>query len=133
LGIAEGQSIRLGGIDLQVAGVFDGPAFDQKVLTLSGEPIAPLRYTSGQLDAGGRKLDDTAAESLDLDAGGADAGGNYEHLPSSDFVIVPATLCRQLYKCTLRSVGFRVADEQQVKRVSDELSRSFAVAMFAGY
>jgi hypothetical protein len=33
----------------------------------------------------------------------------------------------------LRSIGFRLANEAQVKAVSEELSRRFALAMFAGY
>ncbi|MEO6435892.1 MAG: ABC transporter permease, partial [Tepidisphaeraceae bacterium] len=134
LGVTEGGSIRLGGIDLTVAGVFDPVAFDRDVLTLSGEPLAPLKFIAGQLDAGGRKLDDTESESLELGGGGgADAGSNYEHLSSTDFLIVPTKIARQLYKSTLRSVGFRLADETQVKAVSDELTRRFSLAQFAGY
>ena len=132
LDVAEGDTIRLGGIDLAVAGVFDAGAFDRDVLTLSGEPIAPLKFIAGQLDAGGRKLDDTESESLDVSAAG-ELGGTYEHLPSTDFAIVPASVARKLYKSTLRSVGFRLDDEKAVKRVSDELARRFSLAQFAGY
>ncbi len=131
LGVGEGQTIQVGGLDAQVAGIFDGDRFEHDVRTLSGESIAPLRYVANAVDDSGKKLDDTTAESLDASAG-ADTG-SYEHLPSTDFVIVPATLCRQLYKATLRSVAFRVADEARVKRTSEELARRFSLAMFAGY
>jgi len=66
LSVKEGDTIRMGGIDVTVAGVFDAKAFDEKVVSLSGQQIAPLRYTVGGIDGGGRKLEDTAAESLDL-------------------------------------------------------------------
>jgi hypothetical protein len=131
LGVSEGQTIRVGGLDAQVAGIFDGDKFDHDVRTLSGESIAPLRYVANAVDDSGKKLDDTTAESLDA-SGGADTG-SYDHLPSTEFVIVPATLCRQLYKATLRSVAFRVADESRVKQTSEELARRFSLAMFAGY
>ncbi len=134
LGVKEGDLIRLGGIDLQVAGVFNTKKFDDGVMTLGGESIAPLRYTSGQLDANGKPIDDNAEESLDLEGGAsAESSGAYEHLSSSQFVIIPAAICRQMQHCSLRSVGFRLADEQQVKTVSEELSRRFALAMYAGY
>ena len=38
-----------------------------------------------------------------------------------------------LQHAQLRSVGFRLANEQQVKTASEELARRFALAMFAGY
>jgi ABC-type lipoprotein release transport system permease subunit len=134
LGVREGDTVRLAGIDLNVAGVFASKSFDDTVRTLSGDALAPLKYSAGQLDAGGRKLDDTEAESLDVGGTGeAEAGATYEFLPSSDFVIVPAEVCRRLYKSTLRSVAFKLDDEQQTKAVADELARRFSLAMFAGY
>lgn len=132
MGAVEGQFVQLGGVELELAGIFDPNAFDRDVLMLSGEPLAPLKYISGQLDAGGRKLDDTESESLD-GGGAADLGGTYEHLPSTDFAVVPASVARLLYKSTLRSVGLRLEDEKQVKRVSDQLTRRFSLAQFAGY
>jgi hypothetical protein len=134
LGVREGDSIRLGGIDLQVAGVFDTKRFDDQVLTLGAESIAPLRYTSGQLDANGKPIDDAAEESLDLEGGAnAESSGSYEHLSSAQFAIVPAGVCRRMQHCALRGVAFRLADEKQVKAASEELARRFALAMFAGY
>jgi hypothetical protein len=132
LAVHEGAIIRIGGTDLLVAGVFDPQAFDQQVKALNGESLAPLRYTAGQLDAGGRRLDDATSESLSIDAGATDAG-SYEHLSAAEFVIVPAAVCRTLYKSSLRSVAFRLADEEQVKRVSAELSRRFSLPLFAGH
>jgi len=137
LEVKEGDTVRVCGIDLEVAGVFDADAFDQKVITLSGEPLAPLKYSQGMLDAGGRRLDDSAAvESLDLDAdsSSAELASSYEHLSSSQFIIVPSTIAKMLPFASLRSVGINVdGGETQVKAVSDELARRFAVAMFAGY
>jgi hypothetical protein len=133
LRVNESDTIRVGGIDLQIAGIFDDHAFDQNVHTLSGESLAPLKYIAGQVDAGGRKLDDTTSESLDVNTASGEAGANYEFLPSTDFVIVPANICRQLFKSTLRSVEFRLDNEQETKTVADELTRRFALAQFAGF
>jgi ABC-type antimicrobial peptide transport system permease subunit len=142
LKVQEGSHVRIGGIDLEVASIFDGDDFDRRVKMLSGDPIAPLRYQPGELDAGGRAMTDTAVESFDLDASGAGAemGNVYEHLPSSQFVIVPASVAKLLPFGTLRSVAVRAADglptEQSdtlVKSYADELSRRFAIAMFAGF
>jgi hypothetical protein len=121
---------------LQVAAVFNADEFDQRVLTLSGEPLAPLKYSSGALDAGGRRLDDSAVESLDLDADSAASelsAGNYEHLSSTRFVIIPAEVSRLLPNASLRSLAIREANFDAVKERADELARRFAVAMFAGY
>jgi ABC-type lipoprotein release transport system permease subunit len=135
LAVHEGDTVRLGGIDLQVAGIYNADAFDQKVLTLSGDPLSPLKYTTGLLDAGGQKMTETGADTTDLagSSSAAEIGTVYEHLVGSQFVIVPADLCKQLFNSSLRSVAFRLDDEQQVKRVSEELTRRFALAMYAGY
>src|SRR5205807_3073033 len=67
LGVREGDTVKLGGIDLIVAGLYDPDEFDQKALTLSGEPIAPLNYKSGALDAGGKSMaEEGDSQSLDL-------------------------------------------------------------------
>lgn len=131
LAVKPGNTIRIAGIALTVASVFDPAAFDQKVRTLNGESLAPLRYVAGQLDAGGRRLDDTASESLNLDSGATDSG-SYEHLSASEFAIVSASTCRKLYKASLRSVALRLDDAEQVKRVSNELSLRFSLPIFAG-
>lgn len=189
LKVREGEKIKLGGIDLEVAGIFDAADFDRRVTTLSGEPIAPLKYVSGMLDAGGRNLADNALESLDLDADAtaAELGGNYEHLSATQFVIIPAELSKILPSSSLRSVAIRLSlterndlamvsdaaifemgakeevpeairkDRKQIvdyvvayagdqklrdnyalsdiliKGVSDELSKRFAIAIFAGF
>jgi hypothetical protein len=44
---------------------------------LGGEPLAPLEYTPGALDAGGRKLEDNEAESIELEAAAAQARRNF--------------------------------------------------------
>lgn len=135
LEVKEGDTILIGGIRVTVAGVFDPERFDREVTTLSGEPIAPLRYSLGALDASGRSLSNNDAESLDLDAnsGTAELQTVYEHLSSSQFAIVPAELSRILPGASLRSVTVRLADEAEVKAVGDELARRFALALFAGY
>jgi hypothetical protein len=132
LGVHENSILRLGGIDLTVAGAFDGARYDRQVRNLSGDALAPLKYTAGQLDAGGRSLDDTSAGSLDL-SGSAEASTSYEFLSADDFAIIPANLCRTLYKSALRSVSIRLDDQQQVQTVSDQLARRFSLALFAGY
>jgi hypothetical protein len=135
LGVAEGDHLRLAGIDLQIAGVFDGDAFDQKVSLLSGESIAPLRYSAGELDAGGQGLSDTTSAAVDLDgkSGAAEAGRVYEHLAASQIAIVPAEVCRKLLQSTLRVAAFRLQNEQQVQRVSDDVTRRFSLATYGGY
>ncbi|MCS7034992.1 MAG: ABC transporter permease [Phycisphaerae bacterium] len=133
LAVSRGDRVRLGGIELQVAAVFDPDEFDQKVFTLPGEPITPLRYTTGLLDASGRRMDDESATALDIDDGLADAQTQYEHLSSAQVAIVPARISAMLPNGTLRSIGFRLPDQQQVKQISDELSRRFGLALFAGF
>ena len=189
LGLKKGQSVLVGGIPLEVAGVFDATAFDRNVNLLSGEPLAPLKFSTGMMDSGGRKLDDQASlESLDLsgDSSASELQSSYEHLSATQFVIVPEAISRQLPNASLRSVAFRldplapdlallrlatlreraaaeeIAGSEQmekpaliqalgdraarsqlkepaalndalVKDVSDELSRRFAIAIFAGF
>ncbi|HRK29487.1 MAG TPA: hypothetical protein PLD59_00300 [Tepidisphaeraceae bacterium] len=135
LAAEEGSQVLVGGLRLTVAGVFPADQFDQRVSMLSGESLAPLKYSMNMLDASGRRLDDSAAESIDVDpaAAAAEAGGAYEHLPASQFAIVPASVSRRLPNASLRNVAFRLADQKQVEEVSEELSRRFGLAMFAGY
>jgi hypothetical protein len=135
LNVAEGGHVRLGGIDLQVAGVYDGDAFDRQVTMLSGEPVTPLKYSSGGVDSGGQQLDDSTADALDLNGGAsaAEASSVYEHLSGRDVAIVPADVCRRLRNATLRAVDFRLKDQAQVQAVSEELTRRYALATFAGY
>lgn len=188
LGLKKGQSVLVGGISLEVAGVFDATAFDRGVNLLSGEPLAPLKYSTGMMDSGGRKLDDQNMESLELggDSSASELQSSYEHLSATQFVIVPEAISRQLPNASLRSLAFRLepvasdlallrlaslreraeaeeipGSEQMekpaliqaladraargqlreptalsdalVKDVSDELSRRFAIAIFAGF
>ena len=188
LKVKEGDRVKVGGMNLQVAGIFDASEFDRRVNTLSGEPLAPLKYATGMLDAGGRSLTDGALDSLDLDADSTatEMQGNYEHLSATQFVIVPEDISRKLPNGALRSVALRLeldTDDLQmvsdaglqemaakeelpvnlradratiiktiaakaaegrlrdaaavgdilVKEVSDELSKRFAIAIFAGF
>ncbi len=136
LGVKEGDSVAVAGFQLQVAGVFDANQFDSKVTMLSGDPVSPLRYSTGMLDAGGRVMTDTSAvESLDLDAdtSASELSNAYEHLSATQFVVVPAEISRMLPNGTLRSVEIPLKDEAEVKKVSDELSRRLSLALFAGY
>jgi ABC-type lipoprotein release transport system permease subunit len=140
LKVKEGDRVTVGGVELVIAGIYDPSAFDSNVRMLSGEPLAPLKYTVGLLDAGGRKLDDTdinanAAEQFDLDADSAasELGGTYEHLSSSNFVIVHADVSQMLQNATLRSVAVKLENEAEVKKVSDELAKRYAAALFAGF
>lgn len=135
LGATAGAKVTLGGVELEVAAVFDSAAFDQRVVTLSGESIAPLYYQTGALDAGGRRLADQTLESLDLDAEGtaAELASTYEHLSSTQYVIVPAEVARMLNGATLRGISMRVPEFADVETVGDDLARRFATAIFAGY
>ena len=120
---------------MQVAGTFPAETFDEKAISLSGEQISPLKYGAGELDPGGQLMDDTSMQSLELSGstGAAEAGMVYEHLSSTDFVIVPSAICRKLTNSSMRTVAFRLANEKEVQRVSDELARRFALAIYAGY
>ncbi len=135
LKVHEGDTVRMGGLDLEVAGVFKANDFDRRVTTLSGEPLAPLKYSSGALDSSGKQLSDNGAEALGLDndTTAGELNGAYEHLSSSQFVIVPASVSRMLPNSSLRSIGLRLPDEPAVKTVSDLLARRFAIALFAGF
>jgi len=142
LGVKEGDRVAVGGIELQVAGVFDDREYDKRVVTLSGDALAPLHYEQGELDAGGRVLSDVEGESYSLDASGANSelSSTYDHLSSSQFAIVPAKLSKILPNADLRALAVRLADETPsektdavVKQYGDELSRRFACAMYAGY
>ncbi len=139
LGVKENSVVDVGGIDLTVAGIFEADAFDQKVNMLSGEGLAPLRYTKDALDAGGKKLQDSGADDLTLDSGtgGQELGNNYEHLPATQFAIVPAWVSKLLPNCRLSAIGVKVAPDIEtgdplVKLISDDLTRRFSVALYAG-
>ena len=135
LAVKEGSRVSVGGMDLEVAGVFSSTSFDAEAMMLSGEPVAPLNYVSGLLDAGGRKLTDSAAEDLDLDAesSAAELGQAYEHLSATQLAIMPAATARMLPGAQLKTLAVRLADEKEVATVSDELARRFAIAIFAGF
>jgi hypothetical protein len=135
LAVKEGDEVRIGGIALQIAGIFNAEEFDRRANTLAGDSIAPLKYSSGMLDAGGRGMADNAVESLDLDAdsSASELSNTYEHLSSSQFVIVPAAISKLLPNGTLRVIEMRLRDEAEVKAVSTELSKRFAIALFAGF
>ena len=138
-----GDNVKIAGIPLQVAGLYDANDFDQRMITLAGEPIAPLKYSTGALDAGGRALSDNALESLDLggDDSAAEASMTYDHLPASQFAIVPAEVSKLLEFTSLRSLGARIAADDAkpadrdaaVKAVVDDVIKRFALATFAGY
>ena len=113
LKVHEGDSIRLGGIDLAVAGIYSADAFDRNVTMLSGESLAPLKYTTGLLDAGGQKMTESGSDTTDLggNSSAAEASTSYEHLSASQFIIVPAGVCRDALQQQLAHVGFRLANE----------------------
>ncbi|HEV7300123.1 MAG TPA: FtsX-like permease family protein [Tepidisphaeraceae bacterium] len=136
LEVDEGDIVKIGGLDLRVAAIFNAEAFDSKVATLSGESLAPLKYSSGALDAGGRKLSDAGLEDLDFSADVSASevtGGAYEHLSATRFVIVHADVSAALPMASLRSVAIRVPDFKAVVPVADDLTRRFAITTFAGY
>jgi hypothetical protein len=78
-------------------------------------------------------MDDEGAGSLDVEStvGGVDTM-QYEHMPSSQVAIVPVSVSRILPNAQLRRIGVRLGDEGEVRRVSDEVSRRFGLALFAG-
>jgi hypothetical protein len=136
LKVGEGDTVLLGGRELKVASVFSAEAFDREVTTLSGESLAPLKYSSGALDAGGRKLSDAGLEDLDFSADVSTdevGGGAYEHLSATRFVIVHADVARSMPQSTLRSVAMRTEDFAKVGPLADDLTRRFAITTFAGY
>ncbi|HEX8323079.1 MAG TPA: ABC transporter permease [Tepidisphaeraceae bacterium] len=138
-----GDTLSVAGRRLTVSGLYDPNAFDQRVSILSGEPIAPLKYSTGALDASGKKLSETNSDTLDLDAdsSAAEAGASYEHLSSTQFAIVPAAVSRGLDNTSLRTIGVRLAPpdakpadkDEAVKTVVDDITKRFALATFAGY
>lgn len=135
LGAGVGDTVRVGGIDLTVAGVFSAADFDARVAGLSGEWITPLDYQSSVLDAGGRALRSTAVEDVSLDAedAAAELAGMYEHLSGTQVAIVPAAVSRMLPNASLRAMEIRLADQQEVAEVSRQLARRMALAVFAGH
>jgi hypothetical protein len=143
LKIKVGDKLEIAGIPLELAGTYDGNDFDQRVTMLSGASLAPLKYTSGALDASGRKLTDQNADTLDLDAdsSAAEADATYEHLPSTQFGIISASVAQRLENTTLRTIGVRVATEDEkpndrdlkVRDIVDDITKRFAMATFAGY
>jgi ABC-type lipoprotein release transport system permease subunit len=140
LGVKEGDTVTVGGIGLTVAGVFDADEFDQKVTMLSGEGLSPLKYVRDALDAGGRKLQDAGADdvSLDSESGGEELNNSYDHLPATQFAIVPAWISKLLPNQRLTTLGVKLAPDLdsgdlQVKYVSDDLAKRFSIAIFAGF
>jgi ABC-type antimicrobial peptide transport system permease subunit len=134
LHVTEGDQVRVGGIPLQVAGVFDAGKFDAKVANLDGESISPLNYVQSAMDTQGHGMSDTSEDSLDLDGTSSTAELNnvYEHLSASNFVIVPAAISRLLPNASLRAIAFPLSDYGQVEPVSEDLAKRFALAIFAG-
>ena len=139
LNVKEGDTVDLGGFDLLVAGVFDADAFDAKVNMLGGDGLAPLKYVRDALDAGGKRLGDTGADDLALDAaaGGQELNASYEHLPATQFAIVPAWLSKLMPNAHLSTVGIKLADDVDagdplVKAAADDLARRFSLALYAG-
>ena len=143
LKVSKGDRIELGGRSVEVAGVFDASAFDQRVSLLSREPIAPLNYAAGALDASGKRLSDSNDDtlSLDADSAGAEAGATYGHLPSTQFVITTDRVARLFDLTSLRTVGVKIADvsmpaqqrDEALQLFVDDVTKRFALATFAGY
>ncbi|MGC4032054.1 MAG: hypothetical protein QM754_10035 [Tepidisphaeraceae bacterium] len=143
IGVKVGDKVSIAGKQLEVAGLYDANQFDTRVNLLSGEGLAPLKYSSGALDASGKKMTDSTAESFDLDAdaSAAEAGASYEHLPSNQFAIVPAVVSKALENTSLRTIGVKLSPadakpqekDDAVKTVVDDLTKRFALATFAGY
>ncbi len=143
LKIKIGDKLQIAGQTLELAGTYDANDFDQRVTMLSGSSLAPLKYSSGALDASGRRLTDSNVDTLDLDANSsaAEADASYEHLPATQFGIVPSMVLRKLENTSLRTVGVRLASEDdkpgerdaKVKEVVDDITKRFAMATFAGY
>jgi hypothetical protein len=130
----EGDKVRIGGFELEVAGIFDPAEFERKAYTLSGEPIMPLKFESNALDASGKKLSDSGADQLELDAESAasELASSYQHLPGNQFAIIHAEVSKQLYGARLASVALRVDDYDMAKVVADEIAGRFTVVIFAG-
>ena len=143
LNVTVGQTVSLAGRTLAVAGLYDPAAVDQRATILSGEPMTPLRYVSGALDASGQKLTDSNADTLDLDAGATadEASSSYEHLPAAQIAIVPAAVSMSLENSSLRLVAVRTAGnddkadvkDDSVKTIVADITQRFALATFAGY
>ena len=137
LDVRENDTVDVGGLDLRVAGTYDADAFDQRCAALSGESLAPLKYTRDALDAGGKRLGDSGADDLSVDAA-AESVGTYDHLPATQFAVVPAAVARRLPNARLAAVAVRLAADVDagdplVKAVADDLSRRFSVALYAGF
>jgi len=130
-----GDRVRVGGIDLEVAGIYNAIQFDTRVTALSGEPVTPLNYLPDALDAGGRKLRDAGTDDLMLEAEdtAAELGNIYEHLSSSQIAIVPAAASRLLPNASLRGLTIRLRNQEEVEQVGRDLARRYAMAMFAAY
>ncbi len=133
LGVGLGDVVRLGGLSLEVAGIYNGDAFDQRLVMLSGEPLAPLEYTEGALDAGGQRLSQTGEDTLDLDPedSAAEINQAYTHLPGDEFAVVPAAVSRLMPDANLHTLGLRLQDDQQVDAMSQDLAYRFSLAVFA--
>lgn len=143
LAVKTGDVVHLAGQMLTVAGLYDPSAFDQRASILSGEPMTPLKYSSGALDASGQRLTDNNVDTLDLDAGSTadEAGASYEHLPATQIAIVPVAVSRSLENSSLRLVAVRTAADDEkaddrdasVKTIVNDITQRFALATFGGY
>jgi|GEM_PF-840767 len=133
LKLSVGMKVRLEGLELELAGIFDPIKFDTRVVALSGESLAPLNYQSNVADAAGQSLSNTNLEQLTLDADqtAAELANVYEHLYSNEIAIIPAELSQLLRNASLRTVALKLGPGDEVRRVSRELAKRFAVAMFA--
>ena len=134
MGIKVGDRVRIGGIELELAGTFDAAQFDARVFTLSGDAITPLNYQIATLDAGGQRLNETKLEtlSLDQDDTAAELATTYEHLYSSQVAIVPAAISRMLPHASLRSVAIKCADNDETNKVARRVATNYALAIYVG-
>lgn len=121
-----GENLQIAGMSLELAGTYDANDFDVRVTMLSGESLAPLKYSGGALDASGRKLTDQNSDTLDLNAddSAAEASASYEHLPSNQFAIVPAAVSRRLENTSLRTIGMKLGGASiPADKVSEPLKK----------
>jgi hypothetical protein len=135
LQVGVGDQVRLWGRSLEVVGIYNPAEFDRRVVSVAGEPITPLRYDTGQLDASGRRLGDVGADQLAMsaEAGAAEASTAYLHHSSADIAIIPASLSRVLPSARLASVTAATATFAEVDPLVRQIASRFSFVLHGAY
>lgn len=134
-----GDRVVILGTELELLGVYDGPSFNEKVLDIDGETIAPLDYHAvGRQQRQKLASGDWSMEVLssEIQSGeGLEPLRHVPHLDASSIAIVPVNMIsgglgNETF--SLRSIAIKTETRDQAKEVAGELVDRLAVPVYYG-